>query len=385
MGKPRISEKAAGKDMAKGMAKDMAPGRPSVGAVVTNHNGGQTVIDCLNALRDSEHPLTEIIVVDNASSDGSAQRIAETAPGVTLIGLDENMGPCVARNRGLGALATDLALLLDGDIRLAPDALALMLEAYGKSGALTVCPRILLYPETETIQADGVAPHFLGTLILRHGFTSRHQHPRPANSPPFTIVNGAPSACFLIDRLAALDVGGFDELYFFHFEDLEFNMRLGILGYEAVCAERAIAYHDRGLGTPELSFRGKGSYPVRRFYLSARNRLTTIRIYYRFSTLLVLAPPLLAYEAVTFLFAVRNGFLRAWLLAWKWQFENRRPIAERRKTVQAKRKRSDAELLVGGPIPLAPGLVKGGLMKTCVSLMSGLFDAYWRLMRPLLR
>jgi GT2 family glycosyltransferase len=381
MGRPRISVKTAGKDR----AKDMALGQLSVGAVVTNHNGGQTVIDCLGALLNAEHPLSEIIVVDNASSDGSAQRIAEFAPGVTLLRLDENMGPCVARNRGLGALATDLALLLDGDIRLAPDALALMLEAYGTSGALTVCPRILLYPETETIQADGVAPHFLGTLVLRHGFTSRHQHPCPANSPPFTIVNGVPSACFLIDRLAALDVGGFDELYFFHFEDLEFNMRLGILGHEAACAERAIAYHDRGLGTPELSYRGKGDYPVRRFYLSARNRLTTIRIYYRPLTLLVLAPPLLAYEVATFLFAVRKGFLRAWLCAWKWQVENRRPIADRRKTVQAKRKRSDADLLVGGPIPLAPGLVNGGLMKMGVSLMSGLFDVYWRLMRPLLR
>lgn len=357
----------------------------SVGAVVTNYNGGRTVMDCLAALQGSETPPLEIVVVDNASTDGSAELISGLAPGVRLCRLKENKGPSVARNIGLRELSTDLALLVDADIYVASDTLSLLLEAFNRSKALAVCPRIVLFPDTDTIQADGVGPHFLGSLSLRHGYTSVQEHPSLPTTPQFTAVKGTPSACFLIDRVVAIDVGGFDESYFFYFEDLEFNIRLRALGHDIVCAQRAVVQHDRGLGTPELSFRGKGDYPVNRFYLSARNRLTTIGTYYRLWSLLILAPPLTAYELVTFIFAVRNGFYRAWLRAWAWQFQNWGPIRQKRKTMQAMRKRADRELLVGGPIPVAPGLVTGWALSAGVSLMSRLFGLYWRLVRPLLR
>ncbi len=357
----------------------------SVGAVVTNYNGGQAVVDCLAALQGSETPLLEIVVVDNASTDGSVDRISDLALGVRLCRLKENKGPSVARNIGLRELSTDLAFLVDADIYVAPDTLTLLLEAFTGSQALAVCPRIVLFPDTGTIQADGVAPHFLGSLSLRHGYSDVREHPSLPSTPPFTVVKGTPSACFLIDRAVAIDVGGFDESYFFYFEDLEFNIRLRALGHDIVCAQRAVVQHDRGLGTPELSFRGEGDYPVNRFYLSARNRLTTIRTYYRLWSLLLLSPSLIAYELATFIFAVRNGFYRAWLRAWAWQFQNSRLIRQKRKTMQAARKRTDRELLVGGPIPLAPGLVTGRVLAVGVSLVSSLFDLYWRLVRPLLR
>jgi len=360
-------------------------GQPSVGAVVTNYNGGQAVIDCLTALQGSASPLSEIVAVDNASTDGSPERISETAPGVTLLRLEENRGPCNARNRGLRELSTDLALFVDDDIFLASDALTLMVEAYSRSKALAVCPRILLFPETDIIHADGIAPHFLGNLSLRHGFSPAHEHPSLPASPLFVVVKGAPTACFLIDRVAAINVGGFDEMYFFYFEDLEFNMRLRILGHDIVCAQRAVVYHNRGLGTPELSFRGKGDYPVNRFYLSTRNRLMTIWTYYRRSTLFVLAPPLLVYEFATIIFAIRNGFWLAWLRAWKWQVRNKGLIGQKRALKQAARKRSDGELLAGGPIPLAPGLITGRAVTAGVSLLSSLLNMYWRCVRPILR
>ena len=111
----------------------------SIGAVVTNYNGSEDVIRCLESLCNDQPLLREIIVVDNASTDNSLELIARHYPKVRILRLDQNFGPCVARNTGLRALSTDLALVMDDDVYLSPTALAQMLKAYMESEADIVC------------------------------------------------------------------------------------------------------------------------------------------------------------------------------------------------------------------------------------------------------
>lgn len=357
----------------------------SIGAVVTNFNGGEDVIRCLESLCFDQAVLEEIIVVDNASTDNSPALIARHYPDVRILRLDRNSGPCVARNTGLRALSTDLAVVMDDDVYLAPTALALMLKGYVESEAKIVCPRILLYPDTDIIQCDGVAAHFLGTLSLRHGFAPRGEHdPSTAASMPVD-VQGCLSACFLADRNVVLQAGGFEEVYFFYFEDLEFNMRLRSLGHTVVCMEDAVAYHDRGTGTPGLAFRGSSTYPVRRFYLSSRNRLMTILIHYRLSTIILLSPALLIYELLVIVFALKQGFFSSWIRSWRWQVANWPVIKKLRARAQSSRKLADVELLSGGPIPVAPGVVRSRPMSWALVILSAGLGFYWRVVRPFLR
>jgi GT2 family glycosyltransferase len=92
----------------------------------------------------------------------------------------------------------------------------------------------------------------VGTLLLRHNSQSVGE----TDLQP-TFVGGSASGCLLVNRARILAAGGFDETYFFHFEDLDLSARLRVLGHGLFCEPAAVVYHDRGEGTPGLAFRGR--------------------------------------------------------------------------------------------------------------------------------
>ena len=353
-----------------------AGGTPSVSAVVINYNGGDRTLRCLDALTRQTTPLDQVVVVDNGSEDGSPGRIRDRFAEVEVIELGENRGLPAARNVGLDAIRSDLVLLVDSDIYLEPDALHRLVSAQTETGATVVCPRIRLIPERDVVQADGAAAHFVGTMVLRHAYTDVDEAPAERAD-----VGGCIGACYLADRQRVLDAGGFDETYFFYFEDLEFMLRLASYGHDFVCEPGALVFHDRGTGTSGLSFRGSGAYPLRRAYLSMRHRWLTILIHYRLRTLLFLLPALTLYEVAVFAFALSRGWIVPWMKAWWWQVRNLPLIVRRRRSVQRSRARRDRDLLVGGPLPLAPGVIRAPLADAAVSALSSVLNAYWRVAR----
>lgn len=351
-------------------------GASEVTAVVINLNGAERVVNCLKAIYSQDRPPADVVLVDNGSTDGSQDRVRSEFPEVRLHELSENLGPATARNVGLRLAATELVLLLDNDIYIEGNCLSRLLARYRAGVPALVCPRIIYFPERDRIQCDGVAPHFVGTLLLLHG-----EQPL-ANVPSDPVsVGGCPSACLLAQRSAVLAAGGFDEDYFFYFEDLEFNLRLAGLGYRFFCEPTAVALHDRGPGIPGLSYRGRGAYPARRFYLSVRNRVMTMLVHYRVRTLGVLLPVLAAYELAVLVLALRHGWCVDWLRAWLWQPKHFRSLSVKRRRTQSRRTRRDRDLLWGGPLPLAPGFVKSRVAGALVSALSAVLNGYWRLAR----
>lgn len=348
----------------------------SVSAVVINYNGGERTIRCLEALTVQSRSLDRIVVVDNGSQDGSPDRIRTRFSEVSVIELGENRGLPAARNVGLDSVDSDLVLLADSDIYLEPDALERMLSARLETGATVVCPRIRLLPERDVVQADGAAAHFVGTMTLLHGYMDVDDVPAERTS-----VGGCIGACYLVDRQCVVDAGGFDEVYFFYFEDLEFMLRLAAYGHDFVCEPAALVFHDRGEGTSGLSFRGTGAYPLRRAYLSMRHRWLTILIHYRLRTLLILFPALALYELAVVAFALSQGWGLQWVRAWSWQVANLSLIVRRRRVTQRSRVRNDREILAGGPLPLAPGVIRTPVVSAGVSTLSAVLNAYWRVAR----
>ena len=348
-----------------------------VSGVIVSWNGGTKVLRCIEALKAQSRSFDEIIVVDNASTDGSPDAIRTNHPDVRLVQLPENRGPSVSRNASLSVATSDLVFWIDNDIYADPDCLARMLEALSADPAEIVVPRIILIPEDDIVQADGGEAHFIGTLTLRNGFTQLAQ----AREFGRSRIGACPSGCLLMNRQVAISLGGFDESYFFYFEDYEFSLRTRILGYRILSEPAAVVRHDRGTGNPELAFRGSGSYPRERAYLLMRNRLRTLLTHYSMRTLLLLAPALLLYELATLALAIARGWTGAWLRSWGWILSNRAAACERRRWIQSRRRIPDREILSGGPLPLAPGLFRSSVLRGFVDAFSALLNAYWRLAR----
>lgn len=351
-----------------------------VTAIVINFNGGNKLLNCVDALAKQTVALCEIIIVDNGSTDDSLIAVEQRYPDVRMMRLGENRGLPAARNAGLAAAHSHYVVLLDNDIYLRLDCTESLLRAQQAMQATVTCPRIILLPEGNRVQTDGAENHFLGVMSLRHPAT-----PIESAREERVEVNSAIGACYFLDRQSVLDAGSFDALYFFYLEDLEFSLRLRGLGHRFVFESRAIALHDRGSGTLGLSFRGTGDYPLRRAYLTMRNRLMTMLIHYRWRTLIILSPALLLYEMANLAYCLRRGWIAEWARAWGWLWCHCGKIAKRRQRMRRLRKVADTDILSGGCIPYSEGLLQSRLQRALADSLSTLLNGYWRLVIRLLR
>lgn len=348
----------------------------SISAVTVNFNGGDRIIMCIRALIRQAHPLYKIIVVDNGSTDGSIEKIRSLFLNVDIIELGTNKGLPAARNAGLERAETDIVLLIDNDVYVADDCIGKMVRTYKDFQATLVCPRIIILPDCEKVQCDGAAVHFIGTLILRHAY-----QPVAKTKETVILVNAILGGCMLVNRAKVLEAGGFNETFFFCFEDLEFSYRLRSLGHRIYCDGRAIVYHDMREGTPGLSFRGKGEYPARRAYLTMRHRWLTILIHYRLRTIAVLFPVLAIYELACLALVIWRGWIPQWIRAWNWQLANLNSIWQKRRRIERVRILRDRDLLEGGPLPFSPGFIRSGTANFAVNTLSQIVNLYWRLVQ----
>ena len=352
----------------------------SVSAVVVNYNGGERIANTVRALMAAAPNMREVCVIDNASTDGSPEALVKEFPHLRLVRMSDNLGLPAARNAGLRQVPSGPVLLLDGDVYVAEETVERLTDALLAGGAAVACPRVIYHPRRDMIQCDGAEPHFIGTMTLRHA-------DRPVNPaedrPKRSVAQACIGACMVVDRDKILEAGGFDERFFFYFEDLEFSLRVRALGHDIAMVPSAVVYHDRGLGTPGLSYRGKGGYPERRAYLTMRNRWLVILTHYRLWTIILLAPSLLLYEIA--IVAAKKEWRLAWLQCWRWIAAHRTEIRQHRKAMQSRRRVPDHRLLRGGPLPLAPGVANGLIARAGIRTLSVVANLNWAIARPLLR
>lgn len=352
----------------------------SVSAVVINYNGASKLRETVTSICLQSVPIQNVIVVDNGSTDGSIDSIMYIDRRIEILSMGENAGLTRARNAGLKAAKSEFVLLCDNDVSPAPDALSHLMCTAEKEDAALVCPRIIYHPERDTIQTDGAENHYLGIMSMR-----RPDTPRAGAKSEVVPVNSAIGACYLMNREKVLDCGGFDERYFFYFEDLEFALRIRASAHRIMFDSNAVVYHDRGTGTPELSYRGVGNYPRLRAELSMRNRLLTMVLHFQRRTLVLLSPALIVYEVTILFYCLFRGWLPDWFRSWRWIHKNRKEILERRYHLERVRKIGDKQLLSGGPIPFSKGFLRGPTQKLLAGVLSTTLNGYWVLVRRLLR
>lgn len=139
---------------------------PLLSIVIVNYNTVDDLLACLTALQHSTQPA-EIIVVDNASRDGSAARVAQQFPDVTLLAQDHNTWFCGGNTLGLRAARGSYALMLNPDTVVAPDALAKLVAFMGAHPDYAGCTAQLRYPDGSIQRTCSRIPSY-AYLLFKH-------------------------------------------------------------------------------------------------------------------------------------------------------------------------------------------------------------------------
>ena len=220
-----------------------------ISVIIANHNGEEYLDRCLGSL-GRPGPRLEVILVDNASNDGSLDLVASRFPGVRTLPQENNLGFAAANNLGAKAAQGDALLLLNADAWLEPDSLELLadrLESDHRAGL--VAPR-LRYPDGRRQFSWSPARGVLGEVLqrLRNGFEARAWvHGTVARGiGRLTGRSWYPAACVLIRARAFQQVAGFDTSFFMYFEDVDLCVRLEEAGWRLVQESRAVVTHVGG-------------------------------------------------------------------------------------------------------------------------------------------
>jgi len=349
-----------------------------VSVVVVNWNGETYLDECLGAVSGLRGEVAEVLVVDNASTDGSLALLAARHPSVKVVRLDENRGPSRARNAGMRAAAHRWILALDNDAVVQPDTLEkLAAAAAAEEDAAIVQPRSVFHSDPGRVHYDGGGFHYAGLIVLRNFYRPTGE----AEGTGTVAVDCAVAVALLVDRDAVLDAGGYDEEFFILFEDLDLSYRLRALGRRILSVEDAIVFHKGG--TAGISFRQGPRYPASRVFFHSRNRWLYLAKDYRAWTIVVALPGLLLYEIVWLGFAIASGGAGSWLRG-KFRFLGLLPhVLRERRSFQARRRRRDRDLLVGGPLTLTPAVGRSTVRRWVLGLVDGLLRVWWGVARHL--
>ncbi|MCB8981103.1 MAG: glycosyltransferase family 2 protein [Ardenticatenaceae bacterium] len=266
---------------------------PTLSIVIVNYNTRQLLDDCLTSLLAAEAPAggMEIIVVDNASRDGSQALVRERYPSVQLIASEVNRGFSAANNMGMAVANGRTILFLNSDTRLEPDTLVrplAYLDEHPEVGALTVR---LIYP-TGVRDPDNhrgfptpwnAICHFSGLSKLFPGnprYNGYFQsYADMSQTHPVDVIAGS---YMLMPMALCRELGGWDETYFFYGEDIDFCYRIRQAGYQIIYYPHVEVLHYKGASSGLRKESAKIAKPPRETRIKvAKESVRAMKIFYR--------------------------------------------------------------------------------------------------------
>jgi GT2 family glycosyltransferase len=220
----------------------------AVSAAILNWNGGDLVVECLRSVLAQTHVPEQRIVVDNASTDDSLDRLRALDPDLVVIANRRNVGFASAANQAVAAAEGDWLLLLNLDVQLEPEYVARLLAAGERSPRVGSVTGKLLRPRNGSGE---VVVDSTGHVLFRNGWAANRGEGRPDQaqwelpSEVFGVTGAAP----LYRRQMLCEVSHecarpFDERFFAYIEDVDLDWRMRWLGWTA-WYEPVVAWHHR--------------------------------------------------------------------------------------------------------------------------------------------
>ncbi|MBN1312510.1 MAG: glycosyltransferase family 2 protein [Anaerolineae bacterium] len=209
-----------------------------VSVIIPNWNGIEHLPICMDALDRQTYRAVEVIVADNASSDGSQELLQTNYPHVRLVQLPENRGFTGACNAGMQAAQGAIIILLNNDTEVEPTWIAEVVAAFERHPqAGLVASKMLLFDQRDTLHTAGDFYRVDGTPGNRGVWQKGSDY--DTEEYVFSACGG--SAAY---RRAMLDeIGLLDDDFFFSCEDVDLAWRAQLKGWRCVYAPRAVVYH----------------------------------------------------------------------------------------------------------------------------------------------
>ena len=250
--------------MSRLQSQPETPGVASV--VIVNYRGADDTCAALAALRELRWPRErlEVIVVDNASGDGSVERIAKEHPEVEVLALDQNRGFGAGCNAGAEVATGQYLAFLNNDARPDPEWVAAATAVLDRDGSVACVASKVLDWDGELVDFVDAGLGFYG-----HGFKVHAGEP---DSPAYdreADVLFASGAAMVARASTFREVGGFDERYFLFFEDVDLGWRLWLLGHRVRYVPASLTFHRHHRSMGALG-------PAQEEFLLERNALFTI-------------------------------------------------------------------------------------------------------------
>jgi GT2 family glycosyltransferase len=333
-----------------------------VSVLITTYNSAAYLEACLESLRRQTYRPLDIIIVDNASSDGTRAILDKVRPGCHVILNDTNLGFSAGQNQAIRAARGQWILSLNPDVIAAPDFVEKLVaigEMHPEAGA--VCGKLLRWnpaatsPFTNTIDSTGI--YF--TPNLRH-LDRGGDEPDCGQFEEAQFVFGATGAAALYRTYMVEDISVngqfFDEQFFAYREDADVAWRAQLLGWKCIYTPDAVAWHVRRV-TPER----RAELPLVINWHSVKNRflMRAKNISWRLYARNFLPTTLRDAQVIGYSLLWDRRLATALGEVWK----TRQDWIGKRKAIQARRRVPDAELsrwFSRRPVAISIGRSKGG-------------------------
>jgi GT2 family glycosyltransferase len=240
-----------------------------ISIIIANCNKKDLLKTCIDSIKEQTFTDIEIIVVDNASSDGSIEMLKTRCNDIKLIENKENLLFCKPYNQGIEASNGEFILCLNNDVVLEKDYLKEALYAINTDKKTGLVSGKILRMDKKTIDSTGL---FLGrnrkAVERGYGKKDKGQYEKPG------YVFGAGGACAFLRRSLLEDIkdknGYFDETFGMYYEDLDLCWRARKKGWKAYYTPKAAAYHERGGTTVGKSPESRKIFPYLSYDLKKR-------------------------------------------------------------------------------------------------------------------
>lgn len=236
------------------------------------YGGEDVTVACIESLLEQDYESLTVLLVDNASPDGSGGRVRARFPDIEYLETGANLGYTGGNNRGIQhamARGADYVLVLNNDTTVDPRCVSLLV-ACAKDGDRVgaVSPKILYFDDPSRIWYGG------GDFSTRKAIGDHRrqlQPDTPAESPAPELITFATGCAFLMPATVVRDVTGFAEDFFIYCEDVELSLRLTKAGYNMFYQPAARVYHHEPLAPDPSAFQIR---------LRDRNRRRLVRRHY---------------------------------------------------------------------------------------------------------
>lgn len=247
------------------------PSSPSVAIVILNWNGKKLLEEFLPFIFSSTYDNYSVVVADNGSTDNSIQFLEEFYPQIQILKSDVNKGFAKGYNDALISVTADYYVLLNNDVEAEPGWIEPIIELMQSDRAIAACqPKVLSYIDKKTFEYAGACGGWLDSFGYPFSRGRVFDVCETDNGQYDTTqqIFWATGACLFVRAEVFHSIGGFDEYFFAHQEEIDLCWRLQLAGNKIFVQPASVVYHVGG-GTLPMGDRKK-------VYLNFRNNLIMI-------------------------------------------------------------------------------------------------------------